>query len=60
MPSYRLSFRADGREAPLKDPLALSVEDFVRNVRTSTPPDRASIVAGMVQLQELVAAASRP
>jgi predicted dehydrogenase len=56
LPSYRFTFEADGRTVPLGDPLSASVEDFVRSVATARRPDRASLVAGMTQLQELVAA----
>jgi predicted dehydrogenase len=58
LPAYQLSFHADGRSVLLKDPLALSVEQVVRDVRAGNPWDREAVVAGMVQLQQLVAAGS--
>lgn len=56
LPSYRFNFEADTRTVPLGDPLRASVEDFLRSVATGRRPDRASLVAGMTQLQALVEA----
>lgn len=56
LPSYRFTFEAAGRTVPLGDPLRASVEDFVRSIATARRPDRATLMAGMTQLQALVAA----
>jgi predicted dehydrogenase len=58
LPSYRFSFEAGGRTVPVRDPLAASVEDFVRSVTTGRALDRTGLVLGMVQLHALVAAAA--
>lgn len=60
--SYRISFDAQGRSVPVKDPLASCVADFVAGVRAGRRPDQQALVAGMTQLQQLARAAekSRP
>jgi predicted dehydrogenase len=56
LPSYLLSFSANGDSVPVPDPLAAAVADFVRSLRSGREPDRAQVVDGMMQLQQLVAA----
>ena len=59
---YRLSFAADGREVPLKDPLTLLVANFVRAISRADP--RASrhreIATRMELLERIVAAYPHP
>ncbi len=56
LPGYLLSFSANGDSVPVPDPLAAAVADFVRSLEGGREPDRTTIVDGMVQLQQLVAA----
>jgi predicted dehydrogenase len=57
LPGYLISFISDGRRVCVTDPLAAAVAAFVRSVQTGCQPDSTSVVDGMVQLQQLVAAA---
>jgi predicted dehydrogenase len=55
--NYMISFENEGRRVPVRDPLAVCVEHFVDAVQTRRQLDRTSLVDGMTQLHELVAAA---
>ncbi len=55
--NYMISFENEGERVPVRDPLAVCVEHFVDAMRTRRQPDRTSLVDGMTQLHELVAAA---
>lgn len=55
--NYMISFENEGRRVPVRDPLAVCVEHFVDAVQTRCQSDRTSLVDGMTQLHELVAAA---
>lgn len=57
LPAYLLSLVANDNRIPIRDPLAASVEDFVRRASAGEKPDRNAIVAGMTQLQALVTVA---
>jgi predicted dehydrogenase len=57
LPGYLLSFSDNGNTVPVPDPLAAAVEDFVRSLGCGREPDRTSVVDGMMQLRQLVAAA---
>jgi predicted dehydrogenase len=54
--SYAFTFAAGARTVPVRDPLAASVEAFVEAARSRRSPDPRSVVGGMVDLLELVAA----
>jgi predicted dehydrogenase len=56
MPNYEISFAAGHLCVPVRDPLVAAVERFIRGVRAGSRPDRESLVDGMTQLEELVAA----
>ena len=56
-PNYMISFENEGRRVPVRDPLAVCIEHFVDAMQTRRQPDRTSLVDGMTQLHELVAAA---
>ncbi len=56
-PNYMISFENEGKRVPVRDPLAVCVEHFVDAMQTRRQPDRTSLVDGMTQLHELVAAA---
>jgi predicted dehydrogenase len=57
LPGYLLSFSDNGKRLPVPDPLAAAVADFVHSLSNGREPDRTSVVDGMMQLQQLVAAA---
>lgn len=59
LPNYMISFVNKGKRIPVRDPLTVCVEDFVRSLRTGRQPDRTSMVDGMTQLHELVVATQR-
>lgn len=56
LPSYLISFVDGDRSVSVPDPLAASVEDFVRSVRAGRQADSAALVDGMTQLYTLVTA----
>jgi predicted dehydrogenase len=67
LPDYTISFEATGdgeggRTVPVRDPLAASVEDFLRAVgpgpAAARRPDRTALVRHMTQLHALAAAAA--
>lgn len=55
--NYMISFVNNGKRVPVPDPLGACVRQFVGSVDTGRRPDRTSVIDGMTQLQELVAAA---
>ncbi|MDH3671888.1 MAG: Gfo/Idh/MocA family oxidoreductase [Gammaproteobacteria bacterium] len=57
LPDYVISFVNKGKRASVRDPLAISVENFVSAVQVGRLSDRTSVVDGMTQLHELVVAA---
>jgi len=61
--TYTFTFAEAGvetpRTVPVRDPLSVSVSDFLRAARAGTPPDRARLVLGQTQLQALAAAVAR-
>lgn len=57
---YRMWLEDGARAVALSDPLARSVERFVAAIRAGGPGDEEAIVAGMVQLRELVACVEAP
>ncbi len=56
---YRVSFSAEDRSVPVPDPTTASVRAFLASVKAGERPNRAAIVDGMTQLQELVTATER-
>ncbi|MFQ5935015.1 MAG: hypothetical protein ACE5LB_01210, partial [Acidiferrobacterales bacterium] len=58
LPEYLISFIGNGKKVPVRDPLASAVEDFIHAVNTGRQPNRTSVVDGMTQLLQLVAATS--
>lgn len=58
LPRYALSFAAGDVRTPVYDPLAASVEGFVRQAAEGTPPDVDALIEGMVHLRAVAAAAA--
>ncbi|MFQ6022008.1 MAG: Gfo/Idh/MocA family protein [Acidiferrobacterales bacterium] len=59
LPNYVISFVNNGKRIPVRDPLAVCVEDFVGSVQAGRHPDRTHVVDAMTQLHQLVVAAER-
>lgn len=57
LPTYSLSFEAEGRIVALSDPLTAAVADFLVRLRAGTPTETAPVLAGALHLQRLVRAA---
>ena len=63
LPDYAISFAARSsdplRTVPVRDPLATSVEAFVRGIEAGDVSNETAVVDGMTHLQALVAAAAQ-
>ena len=57
LPTYSLSFEAEGRSVALSDPLTAAVADFLARLRAGTPTETAPVLAGALHLHRLVKAA---